>query len=253
MSASKYIPTGRTSLIKKDTVSLQVQTEYAYRPFPRLTTTILNSGQVLHKIEKKLEKEIESIAEQNIIEERIRSQHADVIKIIKENNTDSLLDSKKPAEPTPVVSEIHQDAVSEVAVSDAVVHETEIAAPPPAEEEIEESNEIHYTQRFKAIEGVKYVYHLTPDGQFHSEVESNQFKKTFSPIFKNIVEMMEIFAISPGGLEREKGVCEIQRNQLYLVSAGEKIYFVVLENPNKDINYEERFNQIINKYINLTL
>ena len=253
MSASKYIPTGRTSLIKKDTVSLQVQTEYAYRPYPRLTTTILNSGQVLHKIEKKLEKEVESIAEQNIIEERIKSQHADVIKIIKENNTDSLLESKKPAEPKPAEVKLQQEEVSVVPVSEAVVPEADISAVPPVQEEIEESNEIHYTQKFKAVEGVKYVYHLSPDGQFHSEVESTQFKKTFSPIFKNIVEMMEIFSISPGGLEREKGVCEIQRNQLYLVSAGEKIYFVVLENPKKDINYEERFNQIINKYIKLSL
>ena len=64
MMVERYIPAGRTSLVKTGSGSLQLQTEYAYHPYPRITTAIQSSGQVLHKVEKRLAKEIGSIEEQ---------------------------------------------------------------------------------------------------------------------------------------------------------------------------------------------
>ena len=65
MTVNQFIPAGRTSLVNKDGSSIQIQTEYAFRPYPRVTTTILDNGRVLHKVERKLNKGIDSIEEQS--------------------------------------------------------------------------------------------------------------------------------------------------------------------------------------------
>ena len=61
MSTSEFIPVGRTSLVRKRGLNLQVQTEYASRPSPRITTTILSDGQVLHKVERTLKTCVSSL------------------------------------------------------------------------------------------------------------------------------------------------------------------------------------------------
>ena len=72
MTPNQYIPAGRTSLVRRGGAPIQVQTEYAFRPYPRVTTTILDNGKVLHKVERKLEKGIDSLEEQSHMEEVIR-------------------------------------------------------------------------------------------------------------------------------------------------------------------------------------
>ncbi len=84
MSTTEFIPSGRTSLVNRNGTALQIQTEYAYRPYPRVTTTILDGGRVLHKVEKKLKKCIESIEEQNEMEDIIKHQHSQVMLVIKD-------------------------------------------------------------------------------------------------------------------------------------------------------------------------
>ena len=101
MTTSNLIPNGRTSRVKKGETSLQVQTEYAYRPYPRLTTTVLNDGQVLHKIEKKLDRPIGSVEEQSEIERMIKRQHSDVVSIIEENVAGKPATFEVPAEFVP--------------------------------------------------------------------------------------------------------------------------------------------------------
>ena len=83
MATNNYIPTGRTSLVKRGELKLQLQTEYASRPAPRITTTISRDGRVLHKIERELAKTIESFEEQQHIERVIRRQHDDISEIIR--------------------------------------------------------------------------------------------------------------------------------------------------------------------------
>ena len=233
MNLTQFIPTGRTSLIKKSGADLQIQTEYAYRPYARLTTTIIHNGQVLHKIEKKLEKPIESFEEQSLMEARMSRQHHDVVGIIKDNDASSLLkksDSQKIKVQT------------ETAVVEDATPEVEPLA--PISEII--SKEETLVDKFKAIVGVQYVYHLNLDGEFVNKIESNHFKKSFSAVFKSISELIEIFTLLPGvTFSRECGVYEGERNKLYLVSAGEDIYFVMLVNPSKELNYEKELKELV--------
>jgi len=85
MSPNSFIPAGRTSRIKKGDVYLQLQTEYAARPYPRITTTIINDGRVIHKVEKKLKQPVESIEEQQRIESAMRHLHKEISSVVEEN------------------------------------------------------------------------------------------------------------------------------------------------------------------------
>ncbi len=233
MNLTQYIPAGRTSLVNKNGAALQIQTEYAYRPFPRLTTTIILNGQVLHKIEKKLEKPIESFEEQAIMENRMKKQHGEVVTIIKENDASSLLqksDSQK------IPTNIANDALAQ----------SKPTADTPINEAKNDNAENSVVDKFKAIEGVKYVYHLNIDGEFVNKIESDNFKKSFSSVFKSISELIEIFSIIPGiTFSREAGVYEVERNKLFLVSAGDDIYFVMLDKALATFNYEQALKAVI--------
>jgi len=90
-----YIPAGRTSLVKKGGLSLQIQTEYARIPAPRITTTILKNGQVLHKVQRELEYQITSLEEQASTEEIIKRQHMAVVTQLKKHESLELKESKK--------------------------------------------------------------------------------------------------------------------------------------------------------------
>ena len=224
MNLTQYIPSGRTSLVKKNGAGLQIQTEYAYRPYARITTTIIHNGQVLHKIEKKLEKPIESFEEQAIMENRMKKQHLDVVSIIKENDASSLLqksDSQK-------IKISPQDKVEPLIAPNA------------------SPKEFSFDDKFKAIAGVKYVYHLNIDGEFVNKIESDNFKKSFSVVFKSIAELIEIFTLMPGvTFSRQCGVYEVEKNKLYLVSSGDDIYFVLIDKALSAINYEKELKTII--------
>lgn len=240
MNLTQFVPTGRTSLIKKSGADLQIQTEYAYRPYARLTTTIIHNGQVLHKIEKKLEKPIESFEEQSIMEARMQRQHADVVGIIKDNDTSSLM-KKSDSQKIKIQTESEGNKKDDDQSEPASTHETVV--------ELKDSyipQEDLYVAKFKGLAGVQYVYHLNLDGEFVNKIESDHFKKTFSAVFKSISELIEIFTLLPGvTFSRECGVYEVERNKLYLVSAGEDIYFVMLANASKDINYEKELKAIV--------
>ncbi len=232
MNLTKYIPTGRTSLVKKDGADLQIQTEYAYRPYVRLTTTIIHNGQVLHKLERKLDKPIESFEEQAVMENRMKKQHAEVVAIIKENNATSIL-QKSDSQPIPIAEQKTPQA------------ETKEKIVPPVIQEQSEMSELTAIDRFKRIDGVKYVYHLNINGEFVNKIESDHFKKSFSTVFKSTVELKEIFVLIPGvTFSRECGVYEVERNKLFLVSTGDDLYFVLLENPSSDIEYENELKSI---------
>lgn len=248
MNLSNFIPTGRTSLVKKGSVSLQVQTEYAYRPYPRLTTTILNNGQVLHKIEKKLDKPIESFDEQSVMEVRMKSQHNDVVNIIKEHDPSGLL-NKIPGSNQPVINS-EQSVVDKPQIPSEKRETTVKFVNPDLLKSTDDTELKTKSDQFKIIEGVKYVYNLNNEGGFVSRIESEHFKKAFSAVFKSIGDLIDIFSILPGEtIRREKGVYEIERDSLYLVSAGHDIFFITLENPNKDINYEQMFKTVVNRMV----
>lgn len=203
MAASNYIPTGRTSLAKKGEISLQVQTEYASRPSPRITTTILKSGQVLHKIERNLSSTIESIAEMNHMEVAIRRQHSQVIEIIQKSET---MDSA--ALPHPKAKSDKRPATA--------------------------------MDRLGRLPGRHRVFRMDNEGNFDSPQASDLFKTTFAEVFKCLHELISVFAKVPGvGLIREQGVCEVERDSLYLVSSGSEFYLFYLLEVEPGIDYEK--------------
>lgn len=228
MSLAQFIPAGRTGLVKKGKNAYQIQTEYNYRPYPRLTTTISTDGRVLHKVEKKLDKPIESFEEQAVVERELVRQHAEVSKIIKNNSYNKQsLETPTPAPTQPKITK------------------PQIVSPPY-------DSEINYSlplnEQFKQLPGVRHVFKLDEQGNFISKQSGDIFKNEYGFIFKNIKELMEIFRAVPGvTLSREKGVYEVERNGLYMVSVGECFYFVTVEYPARDFIYERAIKDLVLK------
>ncbi len=197
--------------MKKGDASLQVQTEYAFRPYPRLTTTVLNDGQVLHKIEKKLDRPIKSVEEQSEIERMIKRQHADVVSIIEENA------AGKPAM-IQVLKESHSDYLT-------------------------------LADRIKAIPGVKTIFDLDNEGNFLRHENAEQFRKAYSAVFKGLKELIEIFGMIPGvTMTREKGVYEVEKDRLYLVSCGDEVCVVTVKRVDETIVYEQAIKKALEDF-----
>ena len=210
-----FIPTGRTSLVKKGDLALQVQTEYAFRPYPRVTTTILNDGQVLHKVEKKLEQPITSLDEQTRVEGFIKNQHGVVLNTIQEE-----AGTRPPArEPEPSSTD---------------------------EPVVDESNLSEY-ERLARIPGVQKVFHLDAEGNFIGVNGSHQFQRSFGSIFKNLKDVMDIFVQLPPGDTREKGVYEVERDGLYFVSTGADCYFLAIRRTDGETVYEKAIKAVIDE------
>ena len=201
MTPDDFIPVGRTSLVKRGVTSLQVQTEYASRPYPRVTTTVLNSGQVIQKVERKLEHAVETLEEQSRIEAAIQQQHGEVL---------ALIEKGAPVEKHGLVEHIPH-----------------------------ESAPYSMYDRLTSVVGLQCLYRLGADGAFVSNNESKQFRKTFAPVFKDLQQVIDIFPLMPGekGV-RQKGVCEIEHDRLYFMSAGSECYFVAVQPTDEKIDYE---------------
>lgn len=211
MPANQYIPAGRTSLVDKAGVPLHVQTEYAYRPYPRVTTTILDHGRVLHKVEKKLSKGIDSHEEQCQMEEVIKQQHGEIVAIIK-NNQGKAVPKNEQSETQKL------KIVSEAATAD----------------------------KLSAIPGVERVYQLDREGKFSDTEEASVFKSAYPTLFKGLCEMAKMFMIIPGAeMKREQGVFEIEPDRLYFVSAGNEYFFVKAERADFKTDFEKAIKEII--------
>lgn len=208
MTPDDFIPVGRTSLVKRGTTSLQVQTEYASRPYPRVTTTVLNSGQVIQKVERKLEHAVESLEEQRPIEAAIQQQHSEVL---------ALIEKEAPVEKR-----------------GSVANKPSKSAPHSMYD------------RLNSVVGLQRLYRLGVDGAFVSNSASEQFRKIFAPVFKDLQQVIDIFPLIPGekGV-RQKGVCEIEHDRLYFVSAGSECYFIAVQPPGEKINYETTLKQFL--------
>lgn len=225
MTHTKYIPAGRTSLINRGNVPIQVQTEYAWRPYPRLTTTVLNQGQVLHKIEHKLENPIRTQEDQSLAEDLIKRQHTEVLGILRAKRPDA-----KPA------SETTQPGVQS---SDSS---------PDAEVALLEKEPVPDTvrERLMAVAGVEHIYSLDNAGQFATSRHGDHFKKAFSSIFKGVRDLVEVFRTLPGEtMTREKGVYEVERNRLYLISCGDECLLVTVHQTVQNTAFEKVLKEAI--------
>ena len=104
MTPGDFIPTGRTSLVSRGDDKLQLQTEYAVHPQPRITTTISQNGQVVHKVERRLDRPVSSLEEQRQTQKDMLRQHAEVEDIIRRSPIPGTAAS--PPQPDPVVQRL---------------------------------------------------------------------------------------------------------------------------------------------------
>ncbi len=208
MSTTEFIPCGRTSLVNRNGTALQIQTEYAYRPYPRVTTSILDEGRVLHKVEKKLDKFIDSPEEQELIEEIIKRQHSQVMLIIKD---------QKPKK-----------------VASTQTQRVRILTQPTFKDEL------------KGITGVEKVFFLDDAGAFDNEEDAFNFKKHFPSLYKGLTDLIEIFMRLPGAeMSREKGVLELKKDRLYFISSGFAFAFAITVKKDQKTNFEKTFKDLI--------
>jgi len=166
---------------------------------------------VLHKIEKKLDRPIGSSEEQTEIERMIKRQHAEVVAIIEEHN------AGKPAM-LEVLKTSHSDYLT-------------------------------LADRLKTIPGVQRIYDLDNDGNFLRQENVEAFRKAFGPVFKGLRDLIEIFSQIPGiTMTREKGVYEVERDRLYLVSCGDEICIVTVNPTNDKIVYEHAIRKAVDDF-----
>jgi hypothetical protein len=219
-----FIPTGRTSLVKRGDVSLQVQTEYAVRPTPRITTTVQKSGQVIQKIERNLESPIADLEEKNRMEVTIRKQHAEVVAIIKENG--------KLVSPMPLPA--------------AERPKEKLPPPSPPKPYPEPGPQAPLLERLQGLPGKFRLFHLDNQGNFADADLTKEFRRKFKAVFKNLGELIAIFSTLPGvGFTRETGVYEIERDKLYLISSGLQLHIMYLEHPDCSVEYERAIGDIL--------
>ena len=207
MAQADYIPAGRTSRIVQGAIEIQIQTEFAARPSPRITTSIFSKGQVMHKVEQELKVQIASFEDKIRIEDKLRKQHFEVLKTLK--------DEKKL-----------QSFLSTTA--------------------IKEGGGNSISRRISDINGVERVFFINNEGEFSSDQISKEFKKKYSAISKSMLEILNIFGMLPNG-EREKGVYEIESDRLYLASCGQECYFILTSPASTDISFESEIHQAITK------
>lgn len=213
MAATQYIPIGLTSQVTGESVTLQIQTEYATRPYHRVTSTITDAGRVVRKVESKLPGPVTSPEEQQTAERLIRKQHGEIVSLIRDSGLPGS-NSKPTVEP---MSETKSSL------------ETQI----------------------RSVTGVQRVFVLNRDGDFVGGRISREFRKAFAPIFRNMSELLQVFQILPGGGgSRESGVYEVERDHLYLISTGLDFFFVVAESSDgqSDSNMEKRLIAVVNRY-----
>lgn len=83
------LPSGRTSSLTWEGKTFQIQTEFVARPQPKVVTSIILGGMVVHKIEKiwngKLTEE-----DQTKIEQFLKKEHQGVVRSLKKNPYDFL-------------------------------------------------------------------------------------------------------------------------------------------------------------------
>jgi len=70
-----FIPNGRLSAVSHEGDKIQIQTEFALHPRPRVTTTVVLGGRVLHKEEKAWEAATDTPESQQELESFLQKQH----------------------------------------------------------------------------------------------------------------------------------------------------------------------------------
>lgn len=82
---SDFLPAGRLSAIEYGSEKIQIQTEFARHPQPRVATSVTVGGRVLHKIQKDWRERLDSPERQREAEALIASQHREVTALVEQH------------------------------------------------------------------------------------------------------------------------------------------------------------------------
>jgi len=88
------IPTGRTSSVTWEGKIFQVQTEFITRPNPKVVSSIILDGKLIHKVEKSWKGETKAEAQEEI-EQFLKKEHEKVARALKKNPYDFLSGGKE--------------------------------------------------------------------------------------------------------------------------------------------------------------
>jgi hypothetical protein len=204
--AGSFIPAGRTSVVKKGDVAFQLQTEYARLPRPRVTTSVSLNGRILHKIEKDLSAEIDSLDRMHEVEDIIKTQHLEVAKVLRETP----LSREPETHPQPIEGKIRSEEVRKIEGVERVFLVT-----PDGE--------------------------LIGDRQ-----TTAQFRKLFKHLIKELPEMLKVFSALPGpGRRREDGIFEVDPGRILLVSTGAEFYLILIRQGTPFSSLEGKLRKIL--------
>ena len=242
MSGDEFIPTGRTALVGSGPGAVQVQTEYAPNPTPRITTTVSKQGRVLHKVEMKLKRHLASTEERKRAEAYLTRQHGEVISIIKDQKVPL---GTRPEPSAPIEMPVKPEPVAERSLVPEVIRQSEsgeaILPSGDAERFLRSTAE-----RIREIPGVEYVFHLDNAGNFFGRRQETQFRRQFRKLARNIRDLVEVFAEIPGsGFQREAGVYEVEHDRLYVASTGEEFFFITVTPVDARTDYETAIKQVV--------
>jgi hypothetical protein len=195
-----FNPSGISSQIKIEGKLFHLQTEFAPRPKPRITTSIILNGETVHKIDNLWEEPLETEEEKEKIESFLRKQHETAVKFTKENAADFI-----KAEETEVIKKEPKSIFSDL------------------------------WKRISNLEGIENLTAISQDGSVFYSEKGDQFASQISPLAVNCNRFANFLSqISRLG-EFEGGVVEANNKRIAFINYRKSIFALALKSG-KDLN-----------------
>ena len=119
-----FIPPGRLSVHKHGGKTFQIQTEFAPRPHPRVTTSVVLDGRIVHKLDRAWEADVESEAERKDLESFLAEQHRQALELVQARAEEYLntppLPRTAPGYPAPSFRDSMVEVLSSLPFASAV-------------------------------------------------------------------------------------------------------------------------------------
>jgi len=109
---NKFLPAGRLAKVEHDGVVIQIQTEFSWRPHPRIATGVFIDGVVIHKIQKDWDAPVDTDEQQRVVENFINRQHAEIVAIIESQKKDLVNRQKRISTEELLEKILHLDGVN---------------------------------------------------------------------------------------------------------------------------------------------
>jgi len=109
-----FIPPGRLSGYEHAGKTIQVQTEFATRPRPRVTTSVVLDGRIIHKIDRSWEEGVETEEARRDLESFLAGQHRQALELVKARAHEYLGTPPEPQDATGYAAPSFRDSMVEV-------------------------------------------------------------------------------------------------------------------------------------------